>query len=333
MKYTIILLFSLVISTIVGTMLFILGCIVRFQQTMLLNKYIAGLATKAIYEACMGDPNEMNLCPSRTTFNSIYVGDWANYLGALIILPGFFIILYTLVGAVGVIKKSQALLLMMFILILTSMALEYYLLDIILSEGSFHEDAKDELSEMITSDYTLKGDSNEFTRMLNAIMIQAGCCGINGPNDFNINETFMVQGQRLVVHTPPACCDVEGFLTIPDGYMDLIQCANDPSSTKAFQLGCYSVLHAHFYETYGVLTIAFIMIVIVWEGIQGLTIFMIILRPAPKSPRKSVASSAGSARGVPPPSHEVPKKKFIPYSKVSSNVAADINRIKSTEIW
>ncbi|RUS90514.1 hypothetical protein EGW08_001691 [Elysia chlorotica] len=82
----------------------------------------------------------------------------------------------------------------MFILILTSMALEYYLLDIILSSGSFHDNAKEELSEKLASDYTLVDDSNEFSKMMNALMIQGDCCGISGPSDFSLNETVEAYG-------------------------------------------------------------------------------------------------------------------------------------------
>lgn len=338
MKYSYMLLITLVVSLIWGLLLFVLGCVVRFQQAMLLNNFLQGLDSEINPAVCEKKDGSMtiNLCPLKTSFDSIELGDWANSFGSIIIITGFLIIVLSACGFLGVMKKSQILLLLMLVLIIVAIGLEYYIIDVVLANhGSFHTNAKEELIERIAAEYSVTNPSpTEFTRMLNAVQLQAECCGISGPEDFHLNETIMLNGEEKTIRVPPSCCEREDFTqdSNEEGFTRLIQCAEDSWSIRSVQTGCYSVIHKSIYEKYGGGLVGFLMFLILWEGVQGILLFMIILKPAPRTPKKSITSSVGSGRGPTAVTADV-SKKFIPYSKVSSFVSSDINRIKSTEIW
>ncbi|RUS89097.1 hypothetical protein EGW08_003105 [Elysia chlorotica] len=304
---------------------------VRFNQASFLNSYLQDLEDTPAAAACQAVPGATNPCLTQTEFDTVDVGDWPNNLGALIIVSGFIIMLYSGAGAVGATQNSQPALLVMFTLILVSMGLEYFLLDICLGgDNMFHENAKEELSEKLASEYTLDAESNAFSRILNSVMIKSQCCGIQGPNDFSVNETLTIAGETHNIMIPPACCEVQEFSTPREGVNALLECSRDTWAKHTYQLGCYSVLHMHFYDKYGKVAIALIVYLVLLEGTQELFIFLIIFKPYDKSNRSSRKSSRGSqssARNSKRNSQNI----FVPFSRIS-NMGSDAKRA-STEIW
>ncbi|KAK3705131.1 hypothetical protein RRG08_005521 [Elysia crispata] len=327
MNYSTILLFSLAISLITGTLLFILGCLVRFQQALLLNNYIADLESNPIVEACESKLDNVNICATQTSFDSIYIGEWANYLGSLVILLGFLIMFYSTMGLFGLLRGSRISLLLMFFLLLAAMVFEFFIFEVLLGDdNSFHEQAREELGERLASEYTLNDESNEFTRIMNAVMLKGRCCGIEGPDDFALNETLHLHGHKHVLQIPPACCDIQDFNSPLVGFFELLRCSEDSLAARIFRKGCYHVLHVHFYDSYGEAAYGNIIFVMLWEGIQEILIFMIVLKRKEEKLKKSNKSSSGS--GV-----QKIKEVAKPEKKPGSLSGSGTHEKASTEIW
>ncbi|GFO45864.1 hypothetical protein PoB_007236900 [Plakobranchus ocellatus] len=230
MKYSAILLLTQVISLVFGLFLFILGFIFRFGQAKLVNNYVSGADSDLNLKACVGAKTSgVNVCETQFNFSDIDLGPWANLLGSIVIITGFVTMAMSVVGIVGVLKSSHEILL------------------------TFHDNARDELTEMVATKYTVNKNANAFTRMMNAIMFQVKrrgkeserkegerkrqrgrggeCCGIRGLKDFDVNVTITVgKGSALNVYTirmPPVCCQREIFQDDDDehAFMNLMICA------------------------------------------------------------------------------------------------------------
>ncbi|GFO45863.1 hypothetical protein PoB_007236800 [Plakobranchus ocellatus] len=130
------------------------------------------------------------------------------------------------------------------------------------------------MMELVAKNYIVeKNKANDFTKMMNAIMFQGECCGIRGLTDFDINVTIVIGTvgfpTTYVIRTPAACCPREHFLEEDEttAFVEVIGCISDNWAARTMR-----------------------------EGVQGIILFMIILRPPQKPQRKSAASSAASSR-------------------------------------
>ncbi|XP_055866098.1 tetraspanin-1-like [Biomphalaria glabrata] len=343
-RFDYILAVTMAISLIWGIVILALGAIMRFSLGKLISNYIHGLGDIIDLNVCV-TASKQNICPvEMNVSDDINLGDWASWLGAIVILAGFVVTIFSAVGFVAALKHSTPLIILFIAFCLIATACQFYLVQIATSEDiSFHKNAKDQLSNILRSDYRIEG-KNLFTMAWNGIMLMAQCCGVNSVNDFSKNYTYTEKSdpsivmQPIQLYVPPACCRRAYFVrgNAEYGLQQLIQCAKEkPGGDNAARIntkGCYGEVFKEINKNHGPAIMGLLLFIIIWEMLQIVLGVLVKFTPPPKEERKSAVEQRLST--IPRDSVVQPKvKKFVPYSKVSTFAHPELNRIKSTEIW
>ncbi|CAL1545390.1 unnamed protein product [Lymnaea stagnalis] len=337
-KFDYMLAVTMAISLIWGIIILAFGAVIRFSFGKLISNYVAGVTELVPSSACTNTQGQ-NICPIGSKIgDEIDVGDWPMVLGAFVIVTGVLVTIFSVLGFVAALKHSTPLIILFIVFCLIATGIQFYLVQIATTEEiAFHNDAKSQLIEKLKNEYTVDG-KNLFTIAMNSIMITAECCGVSGVGDFG-NLTFVEKSginENLVQFTvPPACCPRQLFLegSTEAKYTAIKECARSGlEKAEPNKRSCYTTVFTDVNEKYGAAVMGLLLFIIVWEMLQIVLGVLVKFTPPPKEERKSAVEHRGST--VPRDSIAQPKiKKFVPFSKVSSFTAADIGRIKSTEIW
>ncbi|XP_053119565.1 tetraspanin-18 isoform X2 [Hemicordylus capensis] len=171
-----------------------------------------------------------------TGFREIVATNPLLFMGAYIVLAmGAMLFLLGFLGCCGAIRENKCLLLFffMFILLIFLAELSAAILAFIFRENLTREFFTKELKKH----YQRNNESDVFSSTWNSVMITFGCCGVNGPDDFESAPHFQ--------QVPEACCQRNpqsrkgAFVNEEDCLM----------GKDMYQQGCYTVILNSF-ETY-----------------------------------------------------------------------------------
>ncbi|XP_030415843.1 tetraspanin-18 isoform X1 [Gopherus flavomarginatus] len=209
-----------------------------------------------------------------TGFREIVAANPLLFTGAYIMLAmGAMLFLLGFLGCCGAVRENKCLLLFffMFILLIFLAELSAAILAFIFRENLTREFFTKELKKH----YQGNNETDVFSSTWNSVMITFGCCGVNGPEDFETAPRFRLLHSDDVV--PEACCQRE--LQTRDGaFVSKEDCLMGKDMYQNRQ-GCYTVILNSF-ETYvylagalaiGVLAIelfAMIFAMCLFRGIQ-----------------------------------------------------------------
>ncbi|XP_006274577.1 tetraspanin-18 [Alligator mississippiensis] len=209
-----------------------------------------------------------------TGFREIVAVNPLLFTGAYIMLAmGAMLFLLGFLGCCGAIRENKCLLLFffMFILLIFLAELSAAILAFIFRENLTREFFTKELKKH----YQGNNETDVFSSTWNSVMITFGCCGVNGPEDFQMASHFqhLHSGDAI----PEACC--RRALQTRDGpFIKKEDCLQGLEMYQNRQ-GCYTVILISF-ETYvylagalaiGVLAIelfAMIFAMCLFRGIQ-----------------------------------------------------------------
>ncbi|XP_037103973.1 tetraspanin-18-like [Syngnathus acus] len=180
------------------------------------------------------------------------------FTGAYVILTiGAMLFLLGFLGCCGAIRENKCLLLFffMFILIIFLAELAAAILAFFFREHLTREYFTRELKHH----YQGYNTTDVFTSTWNAIMTTFDCCGVSGPEDFEVSLFRFVNPNKM---TPDACCQESSY----QGHMEYISMLQCVSGSPAFQnnKGCYSAMMDSF-ETYLYTAGAFAIVVLTIE--------------------------------------------------------------------
>ncbi|XP_058017694.1 tetraspanin-18 [Ahaetulla prasina] len=187
-------------------------------------------------------------------------------MGAMLFLLGFL-------GCCGAIRENKCLLLFffMFILLIFLAELSAAILAFIFRENLTREFFTKELKKH----YQGNNESDVFSSTWNSVMITFGCCGVNGPEDFEATSLSILLDSYPAV--PEACCKRE-LQSRDAAFINKKECLKGREVYQN-QQGCYTVI-LNSLETYvylagalaiGVLAIelfAMIFAMCLFRGIQ-----------------------------------------------------------------
>ncbi|XP_044292614.1 tetraspanin-18 isoform X1 [Varanus komodoensis] len=137
-----------------------------------------------------------------TGFREIVATNPLLFTGAYIMLAmGAMLFLLGFLGCCGAIRENKCLLLFffMFILLIFLAELSAAILAFIFRENLTREFFTKELKKH----YQGNNESDVFSTTWNSVMITFGCCGVNGPEDFETAPRFLLYSHDVV---PEACC-------------------------------------------------------------------------------------------------------------------------------
>uniref|UniRef100_A0A8D0G6P2 Tetraspanin n=1 Tax=Sphenodon punctatus TaxID=8508 RepID=A0A8D0G6P2_SPHPU len=209
-----------------------------------------------------------------TGFREIVAANPLLFTGAYIMLAmGAMLFLLGFLGCCGAIREDKCLLLFffMFILLIFLAELSTAILAFIFRENLTREFFTKELKKH----YQGNNETDVFSATWNSVMITFGCCGVNGPEDFETAPRFQTLSSGGVV--PEACCRRE--LQSRDGAFVRKEACLLGQDMYQNRQGCYTVILNSF-ETYvylagalaiGVLAIelfAMIFAMCLFRGIQ-----------------------------------------------------------------
>uniref|UniRef100_A0A8C3HF36 Tetraspanin 18 n=2 Tax=Chrysemys picta bellii TaxID=8478 RepID=A0A8C3HF36_CHRPI len=179
-----------------------------------------------------------------TGFREIVAANPLLFTGAYIMLAmGAMLFLLGFLGCCGAVRENKCLLLFffMFILLIFLAELSAAILAFIFRENLTREFFTKELKKH----YQGNNETDVFSSTWNSVMITFGCCGVNGPEDFEKTPHFRLLHSDDVV--PEACCQRE--LQSRDGaFVSKEDCLMGRDMYQNRQ-GCYTVILNSF-ETY-----------------------------------------------------------------------------------
>ncbi|XP_059144875.1 uncharacterized protein LOC131932014 [Physella acuta] len=336
-RFDYILAVTMAISLIWGIIILAFGAIIRFNFGKLIDNYVSGI-DQVIPKESRTSPGGQDLAPILPVPDDVDLGSWTVFLGSFVILTGFIVTIFSALGFVAALKHSTPLIILFIVFCLVATGLQFYLVQIATSEDvNFHTDAKNTLKERLAH-YTV-GGTDAFSVAMNAIMFKAQCCGIESVSDFK-NLTFIEKvgetQHTITFAVPPPCChrSLFGGSSASLAYNAVKSCAimGSVRGDNVYSKGCYGNVFRAIDENQGAAILGVLLFIIIWEMLQIVLGVLVKFTPPPKDDRKTGAD--GGQVPVQRDSLLQPKiKKFVPFSKVSSFTAADISRVKSTEIW
>ncbi|MEE6499012.1 hypothetical protein FKM82_003285 [Ascaphus truei] len=172
-----------------------------------------------------------------TGFREIIAANPLLFMGAYLILAmGAMLFLLGFLGCCGAIRENKCLLLFffMFILVIFLAELSAAILAFLFRENL----TKDFFVREVKRHYHGSNNTEVFSSTWNSVMITFGCCGVNGPEDFEEALRFRSQHPRDMV--PEACCKRE--IQQRDG--EIVSKEDCLMGMEKFQNreGCYSVI-------------------------------------------------------------------------------------------
>ncbi|XP_055995211.1 CD151 antigen-like [Ostrea edulis] len=216
------------IFTILGLVLLIIGCIVKFNKE-LVTKYADELFKVIKLESANLNLDEL-LSSSAVVF----------------IIVGVVILIVGVLGCLGACCGWRAFLVIYAIIVFLVLIAE--IAGVVLAafmKKDVEKVVKDGLKKSITEFY--KGDEFQepVTLAWNSIFIEFDCCGVDNYMDFdnatNWNKTF--KGQPLNLVTPVSCCNTITGEFPALNYPTSTNCATNPQDADSnWKKGCYSAI-------------------------------------------------------------------------------------------
>ncbi|BFZ14310.1 hypothetical protein BsWGS_17349 [Bradybaena similaris] len=331
------------VALIWGILLMVLGIYVRFKFGSILMELIGDVKTKANLQISTNEFGQQ-LVPYNTIPDDVNFGSWTKLLGAIIISSAILTILFAALGIYSGLNHNKLVLIVTVVILIVTAFLLLGIISILADvESSFHNEAREEMTEILKKEYTIETTDNGFVFAMNGMMIWFQCCGVSGIKDF-MNITFVEQlsgsgVEKSTFKIAPACCKSELFNTPPvekfAGFGRIKECAifGNTRMQNINTKGCYNMLIE---EAQGP-GFALLSIILIWDVLVLVLAILTILEIKPEgdvhtSPSKEAEAEKRAAEKE-KEEREVVVKKFVPYAKISSFVHPDINRIKSTEIW
>ncbi|XP_043918898.1 tetraspanin-18 [Protopterus annectens] len=171
-----------------------------------------------------------------TGFREVVAANPILFTGVYIVLAmGAMLFLLGFLGCCGAIRENRCLLLFFFILILIIFLAE---LAAAIVAFIFREHLTREFfTKELKKHYMGSNSSDVFSATWNSIMIAFGCCGVNGPEDFEETINFPTMPNQNV---PEACCKRDLHLRqVTTDYRE--ECLQGKESFYNNQ-GCYTVI-------------------------------------------------------------------------------------------
>ncbi|KAM4722181.1 tetraspanin-18 [Rhinophrynus dorsalis] len=172
-----------------------------------------------------------------TGFREIIAANPLLFMGAYLVLSmGAMLFLLGFLGCCGAIRENKCLLLFffMFILVIFLAELSAAILAFLFRENL----TRDFFTKEVKRHYHGSNSSEVFSSTWNSVMITFGCCGVNGPDDFEDAHRFRSQHPHDMV--PEACCrrEIQGR----DGeIVSKMECIRGNVMFQNRQ-GCFSVI-------------------------------------------------------------------------------------------
>ncbi|XP_057693596.1 tetraspanin-18-like isoform X1 [Corythoichthys intestinalis] len=178
-----------------------------------------------------------------TGFREIMVANPLLFTGVYVILAiGAMLFLLGFLGCCGAIRENKCLLLFFFMFIFFIFLTE--LAAAILAFFSREHLTREYFTRELKHHYQGYNTTDVFTSTWNAIMTTFDCCGVSGPEDFDMSLFRLLNPNKM---TPDACCQEGSY----QGHLEHISVLQCVSGNHAFQndKGCYSAVMDYF-ETY-----------------------------------------------------------------------------------
>ncbi|XP_053576211.1 tetraspanin-18 [Bombina bombina] len=172
-----------------------------------------------------------------TGFREVIAANPVLFMGAYLVLAmGAMLFLLGFLGCCGAIRENKCLLLFFFMFIFVIFLAE---LSAAILAFLFREQLSREFfTKEVKRHYHGSNSSEVFSTTWNSVMISFGCCGVNGPEDFEDAVRFRSHHPHKVV--PEACCRRE--IQQRDGAItSKVDCLMGKEFYQNRQ-GCYSVI-------------------------------------------------------------------------------------------
>ncbi|KAG8438363.1 hypothetical protein GDO86_008880 [Hymenochirus boettgeri] len=169
-----------------------------------------------------------------TGFREIIATNPLLFMGAYLVLAmGAMLFLLGFLGCCGAIRENKCLLLFFFLFILVIFLAE---LSAAILAFLFRENlTRDFFTKELKRHYHGSNSTEVFSSTWNSVMITFGCCGVNGPEDFE--DAFRFKTQHPYDLVPDSCCRRE--IQTRDGP---ILSREDCLTGREMHQGCYSVI-------------------------------------------------------------------------------------------
>ncbi|XP_059172954.1 tetraspanin-18-like isoform X2 [Physella acuta] len=310
-----VLLTSMFGTYIAGVAIFFIGVILTASLDFIIEEYIDRMAKEHNMTRLLINSYE-SVVPTKDDLPIVVeMGGWAPTLMAFsMLLMGVLLIMLSALGCFVVSRMRVTLLLfLLFVLVFMLIVQCVFLYSFLNMESSLHKFARSQLTNRLLREYEIGArTSNTFTVVLNAVMLLAHCCGINGPSDFKaINMTFVYSLDKhthsLQLTVPPACCK-ESF--IERGFRQTLTCAHSRDLSNINSQDCYSIvfqLLSNKLSRVGALNI--IVATLLWEFLQTFITLLLIFQPKPEelSAMKQALAAAREYKVGHPSLHKIKK--------------------------
>ncbi|CAG5130841.1 unnamed protein product, partial [Candidula unifasciata] len=319
-----------------GVLLLLIGFFVKFKFGTVLSD-LMGDVDEVVKIKSAQNPNGQTIIPiSSTIDDDVNFGKWPGVIAAIVILVALLIILFSSLGIYGGLKHSKFILYISIVFLIIASIFLVLLVTIAIDGGnSFHEDAKNEVAQLVKSKYKIETSDDAFIMAMNRIMIWFACCGAKSYDEFS-NLTFSEQNEanipaNVVFKVSPACCIREFYKEQASGvtpFQKLKECAvKGPDVKRNLNLkGCYDAV----FDYVSTPATVVLLLIFVWNILVLLLAILAIMEIKPEEEGRESVQEAGKKEEM---EEAPPAKKFVPYAKISSFVHPDLSRIKSTEIW
>jgi len=201
-----------------------------------------------------------------------------------LIILGVFLFITAILGCISACCQVKVIMIIYTVVLLVLLIAQIVFV-ILFGTGFFDNMIKDQLTGILQNDFIGIDSFTAESLLLNILMIQFKCCGIDGYKDFDSasvwnnkrTATITVAGQtvtqEIILQTPIACCKTEGTfpsVTLPDE-----TCAYTPTPLNNYlEKGCFPELMAQL-DQYRTIIIGVLAGIIVFQAI--LVIFVIVL--------------------------------------------------------
>ncbi|XP_033126283.1 tetraspanin-1-like [Anneissia japonica] len=154
---------------------------------------------------------------------------------------GIFIVIVSILGFCGGIKKNKCILIIYFIIVLVVFWIQFISCSIVIA----YKDKVDvhELGDSMDNYITPWDDDNKYNNGWNSIQILLECCGTNSSADW---KSTPYAGSSYLNKTwtyPPSCCKVADLNDFEDGKyptpVDVNGCVSNPNADNMNSNGCY----------------------------------------------------------------------------------------------